>query len=252
MPTLRKYVPSSSKRGYYIQANVGRGAPVTLQVSKLAQQIFMDNEYGDADTVPTKLVWAMYDVGLLSTGGSTQTNGKTADVYTAFTNTGVSSRLRDSTRRQLTSYLDDYHGRQQGQVNRLQEKLSISRRESNSTQTTNNETSTTQQKEETKGSFGLFRTALEWVFWTLSLQPTGDSSGANQGENGSSERISQKEADGMVVELTIESEGGTQESLTSYKNHVIHVDGGAPGETLQVRLEAGKGFLIGHIISSCD
>jgi hypothetical protein len=243
-------VESSSKHGYYIQANVGRGAPVTLQVSKLAEQIFKDNDYGDADTVPTKLVWAMYDVGLLSTGGSTQTSGKTADVYSAFTSTGVSSRLRDSTRRQLTSYLDDYHGRQQRQVNRLQQKISISRRESNSTQTANNDTPTTQQEGGAKGLFELFRTALQWVFWKLSLQPTGDSSGAGQGENGSSERISQKEADGMVVELTIESEGGTRESLTSYKNHIVHVDGGTPGETLQVRLEAGRGFLIGHIISS--
>lgn len=253
MPTLRKYVPSSSKQGYYIQANVGRGAPVTLQVSKLAERIFAENNYRDADTVPTKLVWAMYDVGLLSTGGSTQTGGKTADVYTAFTSTGASSRLQDSTRTQLVEYLDEYQGQQQRQVNRLQRKLSTARERSGTSQTTSNDTSPTQRTRETAGLFSSLHAALQRVLeWMVSLQPTEDESITNQPETDTSERISQKKADGMVVELTIDSEGGTRDTLAKYKNHHVHIEGGTPGETYQVRLEAGNGFLIGHTISPYD
>jgi len=123
MPTLRRYVPSSDKTGFYIQANVGRGAPVTLQVSQLAGRIFTDNGYGDEDTVPTKLVWAMYDVGLLSIGNSNSRTTKSANVYSAFTSTGASAGLSDVTRRLLLDYLDDYQGAQQGRVRRLRRQL---------------------------------------------------------------------------------------------------------------------------------
>jgi len=63
----------------------------------------------DEDSVPTKLVWAMYDVGLVSTGGS-GTSTKSADVYLAFTEHGVSSRLSDETRHKLIRYLEKYQG----------------------------------------------------------------------------------------------------------------------------------------------
>src|SRR6056297_3235030 len=106
MPTLRRYVPNSPKTGYYIQANVGAGAPVTLQVSKLASKILNENGYGDEDTVPAKLVWAMYDVGLLSTGGSGGPT-KSVNVYSAFTENGVSSRLSDQTRAKFLNYLEE-------------------------------------------------------------------------------------------------------------------------------------------------
>lgn len=123
MPTLRRYVPNSSKTGYYIQANVGAGAPITLQVSRLAGKIFTDNGYSDGDTVPTKLVWAMYDVGLLSTGGSGGPT-KSVNVYSAFTENGVSARLSEQTRSELLEYFEDYCGPQQSRVRRLSSKLS--------------------------------------------------------------------------------------------------------------------------------
>jgi hypothetical protein len=123
VPTLRRYVPSSDNYGFYLQANVGGGAPITLQVSQLAAQIFTDNGYGDDDTVPTKLVWAMYDVGLVSTSGSTSAKGKSANVYRAFAKNGVSARLSEQTRKSLVQYLTDYQGPQKGRVRQLRTEL---------------------------------------------------------------------------------------------------------------------------------
>lgn len=137
MPTLRRYVPSSDKNGFYIQANVGAGAPITLQVSDLAARIFKDNGYRDADTVPTKLVWAMYDVGLVSTSGSTETKSKSANVYKAFKHKGVSACLGEKTRRQLVQYLTDYQGPQGRRVRRLRSDLETTKSSSNRNKTDN-------------------------------------------------------------------------------------------------------------------
>lgn len=127
VPTLRKYVPNSEKNGFYIQANVGAGAPVTLQVSNLAGKILQENRYSDGDSVPTKLVWAMYDVELLSTGNSGSPNHKRANVYNAFTGSGLSSHLSDATRKELVRYLDDYQGTQQRRVRKLRRSLKRSK-----------------------------------------------------------------------------------------------------------------------------
>ncbi len=126
MPTLRQYVPTSSQTGYYIQANVGAGAPITLQVSELAEKIFTDTGYDDGDTVPTKFVWAMYDVGLISTGDGDTSTIKSANVYSAFTGHSVSAKLSDQTRAELIQYLKDYRGTQQRRVGRLHRELADS------------------------------------------------------------------------------------------------------------------------------
>lgn len=65
----------------------------------------------------------MYDVGLISTGGSKRAGSKSANVYKAFTGNGVSSRLSERTRTELVEYLDDYQGSQQRRVRRLRGKL---------------------------------------------------------------------------------------------------------------------------------
>lgn len=62
--------------------------------------------------------------------------------------------------------------------------------------------------------------------------------------------ISQKEADGKVVTLTVDSSGGTRDTMAEYKNHQVHVEGGTPGQDIKVRLEKGQGFLIGRRVSS--
>ncbi len=137
MPTLRQYVPTSSQTGYYIQANVGAGAPITLQVSDLAGRIFTDTGYKDGDTVPTKFVWAMYDVGLISTGGGSTSTTKSANVYSAFTSHSVSAKLSDQTRAELIQYLNEYRGTQQRRVGRLRRELANSEKTGMSGSTVN-------------------------------------------------------------------------------------------------------------------
>lgn len=146
MPTLRRYVSSSDKNGFYIQANVGAGAPITLQVSDLAARIFKDNGYSDSDTVPTKLVWAMYDVGLVSTSGSTQTKSKSANVYKAFNHNGVFARLRKQTRKQLVEYLTDYRGPQRRRVRRLRTELETTKSSGDEKETSDEGTTGGKQK----------------------------------------------------------------------------------------------------------
>lgn len=62
----------------------------------------------------------------------------------------------------------------------------------------------------------------------------------------SSDSVSQNEVVGRVVRVKIESSGGTKQALGRYKNHQVHIDSGKPGETVQVKLKTGKGFLIGE------
>lgn len=75
------------------------------------------------------------------------------------------------------------------------------------------------------------------------------SSSENQSRSGSNKSISQSEAEGKVVEVEIESRGGTLDTIAHYKNHQIHVEGGKPGETMRVRLESGSGYMIGTRVS---
>lgn len=61
--------------------------------------------------------------------------------------------------------------------------------------------------------------------------------------------ISQDEAVNSVVTVEIDRYGGTKETLATWENHQIHIDGGTPGETVRVELERGEGFLVGSYIS---
>lgn len=123
MPTLNEYVPSSSKSGYYIRANVGRGAPVTLQVTNLATRILSDNGFSDGDTVPTKLVWSMYDIDLVYTEGTGPTSSTRRDVAGSFSDHHIDARLDPATREALIEYLSQYSGARRRSVNRLQTRL---------------------------------------------------------------------------------------------------------------------------------
>lgn len=77
-----------------------------------------------------------------------------------------------------------------------------------------------------------------------------DQSGTqSRSSNSSIDTISQSEADGRVVELTVDSVGGTQDTMAEYKNHQVHIEGGSSGETVRVRLESGPGYLIGRKVS---
>lgn len=79
------------------------------------------------------------------------------------------------------------------------------------------------------------------------VEASSSKSGSRSGSSRSStDTVSQSEADGKVVELTIDSVGGTRDTMAKYKNHQVHIEGGSPGETIRVRLESGPGYLIGR------
>lgn len=69
-------------------------------------------------------------------------------------------------------------------------------------------------------------------------------------QSSSTESISQSEAEGKVVEVEIESRGGTLDTIAYYKNHQIHIEDGVPGETMRVRLESRPGYMVGKRVSA--
>lgn len=123
MPTLNRYARSNSKTGYYVRANVGGSHPVTLQTTPVAERILVDNDYGDGHTIPTKLVWSMYDVDLLYTGSSLSASTPSYSVHDSLSKVMDSSALSNSTRERLIEYLSSYSGSHQKAVGRLLEDL---------------------------------------------------------------------------------------------------------------------------------
>jgi len=123
MPTLNQYVPSSDKSGYYIRANVGASHPITLQVTSLGTRILNEAAYSSGDTIPTKLVWAMFDVGLLYTQSTHSVPEDQGDIYSAFEAENISAKLTSETRVQLIEFLDTYEGQSQHKVQQLKQVL---------------------------------------------------------------------------------------------------------------------------------
>ena len=120
MPTLKRYAESSKKSGFYILANVGGAHPVTLQVTPLGKQILKKAGYSDGDSVPTKVVWAMFDVGILFTSGSInnipEVAGETDEIFQSL---NVTSNLSAAELRKLLEYLRQYTGPNRSQVEAL-------------------------------------------------------------------------------------------------------------------------------------
>ena len=84
---------------------------------------------------------------------------------------------------------------------------------------------------------------------SVEAEKTQSSSTRNSSET-TTGTISQDEADGKVVTLTIESSGGTRDTMAEYENHQVHIEGGTPGESIRVRLEKGPGYLIGRRVTT--
>ena len=116
MPTLREYAPSNEKTGYFIRANVGGRHPVTLQTTSTAEHIFEDNGYSDGSTIPTKLVWSMYDVDLLYTGSSVSSDTPSYS-FDSLSDAVTGSQLTEKTRHDLVWYFRQYSGANQKRVN---------------------------------------------------------------------------------------------------------------------------------------
>ncbi|MFC7070591.1 hypothetical protein ACFQL9_13135 [Halobaculum lipolyticum] len=124
MPTLRKYAPSSDTSGYYIQANVGGAYPITLQVTPLAARILRKTDHTPDGPVPTKLVWAMYDLGLLYTKKSLDTDKlDRVSTQTVFRDLNLANILSPNDRDKLIEYIDSYTGPNNGTLQKLRKEL---------------------------------------------------------------------------------------------------------------------------------
>lgn len=122
MPTLRKYAPSSSKSGYYLHAGVGGSHPITLQVSRVAEQIFTYLGYGDEHPISGELVWPMYKAGLLWTGNSNVIPSETP-LEDLIDNDAAEESFPAEKYQSLLSFLTDYDGPEQHRIRQLKDLL---------------------------------------------------------------------------------------------------------------------------------
>lgn len=118
MPTLNKYASSNEKTGYFIRANVGGHHPITLQATGTAERILQDSGYSDGSTIPTKLVWSMYDVDLVYTESSVSSTTPSYS-FDSLSDAVTGSELTEETRRDLIQYFGEYSGSHQTQVNQV-------------------------------------------------------------------------------------------------------------------------------------
>jgi len=124
MPTLSKYAQSNQKTGYFVKANVGGSHPVTLQTTDVAERVFKDNGYSDGSTVPTKLIWSMYDTGLLYTN-TTISASTLSHSYDSLSKAITDSRLTEPTRNKLIEYFESYSGPNQVAITDLLEDIRL-------------------------------------------------------------------------------------------------------------------------------
>lgn len=124
VPKLKAYTDNSPKSGYYILANVGGSHPITLQVTDLGKQILRRAGYGGGDNVPTKVVWSMFDLGILYTSGPINHPHEIVDdPDETFRKLGVANKLTEQEKNQLLNYLKEYSGPNQAEIDTLRETL---------------------------------------------------------------------------------------------------------------------------------
>lgn len=125
MPVLHQYAEESKKDGFYILANVGAGNPITLQVTPIAARIFDVLNYSNESTVPTKIVWAMYDLDMLYT--KTSLNASSIpdgfDPATVISKLDLDNKLDDTERSKLVAYLEGYSGPEKEKMEQLRYRL---------------------------------------------------------------------------------------------------------------------------------
>lgn len=125
MPTLNRYADDNEKDGFYIRSNIGGEAPITLQVTPIASQIFRAVGYEDGDTIPTKLVWTMYDLDMVYTLSSLDLDSTPTNIApgAVLEELGLESKLTEEERAKLISYLEGYTGPDADRVNELRKQL---------------------------------------------------------------------------------------------------------------------------------
>lgn len=113
MPTLNKYADASERTGYFIRANVGAKNPITLQVSDLAERLLIMLGYRSQHSIPSKLVWSMYDVGLLFTLNSMTSIDGIGDTESAehlLDQLDLDSSLSADKEHEIVTELNEYEG----------------------------------------------------------------------------------------------------------------------------------------------
>jgi hypothetical protein len=100
---------------------VGGSHPVTLQLTTIGEKILQKCGYNSEDNVPTKVVWSMFDVGIIYTSGTiNEPPNVTEGTDEIFHQLGVANRLSSEERNQLLRYLEEYTGPNTEQVESLQ------------------------------------------------------------------------------------------------------------------------------------
>lgn len=64
--------------------------------------------------------------------------------------------------------------------------------------------------------------------------------------SGKSSRGSMANLDGTVVEVTVDRVSGSGNAIAEFRGRQVHVEGGTPGETYEVRLQAASGYWTGQ------
>lgn len=124
MPTLNRY-SDAERDGLYVLANFGGQHPVTLQVTLIASRIFKLVGFEDADAIPKKLVDAMYELDMLYTLSSFDSD-ETPEVVNpspVLEDLDILSELTNEEREMLVRYLERYSGPKEAHVEELREKL---------------------------------------------------------------------------------------------------------------------------------
>src|SRR5699024_1038362 len=122
MPTLYEYSEKSDKQGNYIRASVGGDTPITLQVSTLATYLFELTNYSSGDTVPSKFVWSMYDVGLVYTLRSLeigQEKSSSIEMSRVINHIEFDNSISEEEEANIDSKLENYRGPRSDEVQEL-------------------------------------------------------------------------------------------------------------------------------------
>ncbi|SEH62949.1 hypothetical protein SAMN05192561_11534 [Halopenitus malekzadehii] len=127
MPRLKRYVESSEQDGYYVLAHTGQ--PVTLQVSDLGYVIFHFLGYSPNEGLPSKLVWAMYDIDILYSSSSVdleRENQNISQLIEVLDDLDLDKEFGAEDRRRLVEYLKNYEGPDKEDVQEFIERIGLS------------------------------------------------------------------------------------------------------------------------------
>ncbi|UPV75880.1 hypothetical protein M0R89_07430 [Halorussus limi] len=98
---------SQSQPGYHVTAKPGSGHPINLKTRPVMDRIFQKMGFGTKTAISHDLCWALYDVGLLYTENSTETDDEREKISYKLTDLSLSAEQRDQLARLLQKYSND-------------------------------------------------------------------------------------------------------------------------------------------------